>query len=123
MADTDMDVDIVAVERKVWSGKGTFVFTRTTTGEIGILPRHIPLVAQLVDDAMVRVEREGEDDLRIAVDGGFMSVTDDGVIILAESAEFEDEINADQAKNDADSEDPRVAARGRARLRALGEID
>ena len=119
----DMDVDIVAVERKVWSGKATFVFTRTTTGEIGILPRHIPLVAQLVDDAMVRVEREGEDDLRIAVDGGFMSVTDDGVIILAEDAEFDSEINADRAKQDADSDDPQVAARGRARLRALGEMD
>ena len=118
----DMDVDIVAVERKIWSGKGTFVFTRTTSGEIGILPRHIPLVAQLVDDAMVRVEREGEDDLRIAVGGGFMSVTDDGVIILAESAEFESEINADEARRDADSDDAGVAARGRARLRALGEI-
>ena len=80
----ELDVDIVAVEREIWSGKATFVFTRTTAGEIGILPRHIPLVAQLVDDAMVRVEREGEDDLRIAVDGGFMSVTDEGVIILAE---------------------------------------
>jgi F-type H+-transporting ATPase subunit epsilon len=119
----DMNVDIVAVERKIWSGKGTFVFTRTTSGEIGILPRHIPVVAQLVDDAMVRVEREGEDDLRIAVDGGFMSVTDEGVIILAESAEFESEINADRARTDADSDDPQVAARGRARLRALGEID
>jgi F-type H+-transporting ATPase subunit epsilon len=119
----DMNVDIVAVERKIWSGKGTFVFTRTTSGEIGILPRHIPLVAQLVDDAMVRVEREGEDDLRIAVDGGFMSVTDEGVIILAESAEFESEVNSDQARTDADSDDPWVAARGRARLRALGEID
>ena len=118
-----MDVDIVAVERKLWSGKGTFVFTRTTTGEIGILPRHIPLVAQLVDDAMVRVEREGEDDLRIAVDGGFMSVTDEGVIILAESAEFESEIDADTARRDSESDDPRTAARGRARLRALGEID
>jgi F-type H+-transporting ATPase subunit epsilon len=119
----DMNVDIVAVEREIWSGKGTFVFTRTTSGEIGILPRHIPMVAQLVDDAMVRVEREGEDDLRIAVDGGFMSVTDDGVIILAESAEFESEIDADSARTDADSDDPDVAARGRARLRALGEID
>lgn len=119
----DMNVDIVAVEREIWSGSGTFVFTRTTSGEIGILPRHIPLVAQLVDDAMVRVEREGEDDLRIAVDGGFMSVTDEGVIILAESAEFESEINADQARTDVGSDDPRVAARGRARLRALGEID
>ena len=119
----DMNIDIVAVERKMWSGKGTFVFTRTISGEIGILPRHIPLVAQLVDDAMVRVEREDDDDLRIAVDGGFMSVTDDGVIILAESAEFESEIDADQARQDAESDDARVAARGRARLRVLGEID
>ncbi len=73
----DLNVEIVAVERELWSGNATFVFTRTTAGEIGILPRHIPLVAQLVDDAMVRVEREGEDDLRIAVDGGFLSVTED----------------------------------------------
>lgn len=119
----DLDVDIVAVEREIWSGKATFVFTRTTAGEIGILPRHIPLVAQLVDDAMVRVEREGEDDLRVAVDGGFMSVTEHGVIILAESAELESEINAEQAKSDADSDDEATAARGRARLRALGQID
>lgn len=119
----ELDVDIVAVERKIWSGKATFVFTRTTAGEIGILPRHIPLVAQLVDDAMVRVEREGEDDLRIAVDGGFLSVTEEGVTVLAESAEFESEINADSAKSDAESDDPATAARGRARLRALGQID
>lgn len=118
----ELDVDIVAVERKIWSGKATFVFTRTTAGEIGILPRHIPLVAQLVDDAMVRVEREGEDDLRIAVDGGFLSVTEDGVIILAEAAEFESEIDADAAKTDAESDDPATAARGRARLRAIGQL-
>nr|WP_090276795.1 F0F1 ATP synthase subunit epsilon [Mycolicibacterium komanii]CRL70273.1 ATP synthase, F1 subunit epsilon [Mycolicibacterium komanii] len=119
----ELDVDIVAVEREVWSGKATFVFTRTTAGEIGILPRHIPLVAQLVDDAMVRVEREGEEDLRIAIDGGFMSVTDESVIILAESAELESEINADRARQDSESDDPAVAAKGRARLRALGQID
>lgn len=123
MAESELDVDIVAVERKIWSGKATFVFTRTTSGEIGILPRHIPLVAQLVDDAMVRVEREGEDDLRIAVDGGYLSVTEAGVTILAESAEFESEIDADSAKSDADSDDPQTAARGRARLRALGQLD
>ena len=118
-----LDVHIVAVERKIWSGEATFVFTRTTSGEIGILPRHIPLVAQLVDDAMVRVEREGEDDLRIAVDGGFLSVTEEGVTILAESAEFESEIDAESAKSDAASDDPQTAARGRARLRALGQLD
>ena len=108
----ELDVDIVAVERKIWSGKATFVFTRTTAGEIGILPRHIPLVAQLVDDAMVRVEREGEDDLRIAVDGGFLSVTDEGVSILAETAEFESEIDAEAAKRTRESDDPSDRGQG-----------
>ena len=119
----DLNIAIVAVDREIWSGEGTFLFTRTTVGEIGILPRHIPLVAQLVDDAMVRVEREGDSDLRIAVDGGFMSVTEDGVSILAESAEFESEIDEHAAKEDAESDDPKVAARGRARLRAIGALD
>ncbi len=119
----EMHVDIVAVERKIWSGEATFVFTRTTAGDIGILPRHIPLVAQLVDDAVVRVEREGDDDLRVAVNGGFMSVTEGGVIILAEFAEFESEIDAAKAQSNADSEDPAVAARGRAELRAIGKLD
>src|SRR6476469_8741256 len=119
----ELDVDIVAVERKIWSGKATFVFTRTTAGEIGILPRHIPLVAQLVDDAMVRVERDCEDDLRIAVDGGFLSVTDQGVTVLAESAEFDSEIDEAAAQRDAESDDTATAAKGRSRLRALGQID
>ena len=108
----ELDVAIVAVERRMWSGKATFLFTRT-----------IPLVAQLVDDAMVRVEREGEDDLRIAVNGGYLSVTEAGVTVLAELAEFASEIDADEAKSDAASEDPQIAARGRARLRALGQLD
>lgn len=108
----ELNVEIVAVDRKIWSGEATFLFTRTTVGEIGILPRHIPLVAQLVDDAMVRVEREGEDDLRIAVDGGFLSVTEETVTILAESAEFSSEIDESAAREAAESDDPRVAARG-----------
>jgi F-type H+-transporting ATPase subunit epsilon len=119
----ELNVEIVAVDRKIWSGEGSFLFTRTTAGEIGILPHHIPLVAQLVDDAMVRVERDGDDDLRIAVDGGFLSVTEEGVTILAESAEFESEIDESSAREDSESDDPKIAARGRARLRAVGAID
>ncbi|MFV0493872.1 F0F1 ATP synthase subunit epsilon [Mycobacterium sp.] len=119
----DMTVEIVAVDRKIWSGDATFLFTRTTAGEIGILAHHIPLVAQLVDDAMVRVEREGADDLRVAIDGGFISVTEQGVTILAESAEFASEIDEAAARQDSESDDPVVAARGRARLRAVGAID
>ncbi len=119
----ELSVQIVAVDREIWSGEATFLFTRTTAGEIGILPHHIPLVAQLVDDAMVRVEREGADDLRIAVDGGFLTVTEEGVSVLAESAEFEKDIDESAARQDSESEDPQVAARGRARLRAVGALD
>ena len=119
----DFDVDIVAVDRKVWSGKATFVFTRTTVGEIGILPRHIPLVAELVEDAMVRVVPVDGDDLRLAVHGGFLSVTEEGVNILAESVDFAAEIDEQTARHEAQSNDPRLAAQGRARLRALGLID
>ena len=96
-----LNVEIVAVDRKIWSGEATFLFTRTTVGEIGILPSHIPLVAQLVDDAMVRVEREGEDDLRVAIEGGFLSVTEESVSILAEFAQFESEIDEAAAKEDS----------------------
>jgi F-type H+-transporting ATPase subunit epsilon len=119
----ELDVDIVAVERKIWSGKSTFIFTRTTVGEIGILPRHIPLVAELVEDAMVRVVRVDDDDLRLAVHGGFLSVTEDGVSILAESVDLAAEIDEDTARHDSQSGDPKLAAQGRARLRALGVID
>jgi F-type H+-transporting ATPase subunit epsilon len=119
----ELNVEIVAVDREIWSGEATFLFTRTTVGEIGILPRHIPLVAQLVDDAIVRVEREGEDDLRVAIEGGFLSVTEETVTVLAESAAFESEIDESSARQDSESEDPRIAARGRGRLRAIGAID
>jgi F-type H+-transporting ATPase subunit epsilon len=118
-----VNVEIVAVDRKIWSGEAIFVFTRTTVGEIGIYPNHIPLVAQLVDDAMVRVEREGEDDLRVAVEGGFLSITEEGISVLAESAQFESEIDEAAAKEDSESDDPRIAARGRGRLRAVGALD
>jgi F-type H+-transporting ATPase subunit epsilon len=119
----ELNLQIVAVDREIWSGEATFLFTRTTAGEIGILPHHIPLVAQLVDDAMVRVEREGDDDLRIAVEGGFLTVTEEGVTVLAESAEFEKDIDESSARQDSESDDPKVAARGRGRLRAVGALD
>ena len=61
--------------------------------------------------------------MRIAVCGGFLSVTEEAVSVLAESAEFESEIDEAAAKEDSESDDPRIAARGRARLRAIGALD
>ena len=71
-----MTVDLVAVERKIWSGQASFVSTRTTVGDIGILPGHEPMLAQLGDSAVVRVDAaEGGKSTTLAVRGGFLHVT------------------------------------------------
>ena len=117
----------MSVERALWSGEATAVFARTVEGELGILPGHTPLLGALEPGRMVRIDREGEDSLRVAVHGGFLSVRKDGVSVLAEMAETADEIDVARARAALDSADPDTpdgaAARNRAlaRLRAAGE--
>ena len=81
-----MQVDLVSVEREVWSGEADMVVARTTEGEIGILPGHTPLLGQLAEGFDVRIQQAGGDELVVNVSGGFLSVTDAGVTILAEAA-------------------------------------
>jgi len=82
-----MQVDLVAPDRMVWSGEAEFVRARTTDGEIGILPRHIPLLGVLVE-APVTIRSAGEGEIVANVSGGFLSVSAEGVKILAETVEL-----------------------------------
>ncbi len=79
-----LTVELVAADRKVWSGEATRVIARTTDGEIGILPGHAPLLGVLVEGS-VRIAGEGGE-VRAEVDGGFLSVDHDRVTIVAENA-------------------------------------
>jgi F-type H+-transporting ATPase subunit epsilon len=81
-----LHVDLVAVEEKIWSGEAEMVVARTTEGELGVLPGHAPLLGQLAEPSQVRVKLAGGEQLTYDVDGGFLSVTGDGVTVLAESA-------------------------------------
>jgi F-type H+-transporting ATPase subunit epsilon len=117
----EMSVELVAPDRLLWTGEATFVFARTTEGEIGVLPHHIPLVAELIEGEMVRIDKVDGDQVFAAVHGGFLSITDRGVTILAEGAELREEIDADAARRDLDSEDEETRNRAKARLRAVGE--
>lgn len=121
----EMSVQLVAVERRLWSGTGTFVVAQTTEGEIGIMPGHEPVLGQLIEGGVVRVTTTDGDTVTAAVHGGFLSVTGDGVSILAESADLADEIDLEQARADlesvGDDEDERARALGR--LRAAGQRD
>jgi F-type H+-transporting ATPase subunit epsilon len=80
-----LHVELVSVEREVWSGEADSVVARTTEGEIGILPGHAPLLGQLAEGYDVRI-LSGGSEVAVNVTGGFLSVTDQGVTILAESA-------------------------------------
>jgi F-type H+-transporting ATPase subunit epsilon len=122
-------VELVSVERLLWSGEATIVIARTTEGELGVLPGHAPLLGQLSDGGVVIIRREGGDDLTVAVHGGLLSVTDDGVSILADMAEMSGEIDADRARQAleraravGDDPDAKLAElRALSRLRAVGE--
>lgn len=79
-------VEVVAVEQRVWTGDAEMVVARTTDGELAILPGHAPLLGQLAEPGEVRVKRAGGEQLAWEVSGGFLSVTADGVTVLAETA-------------------------------------
>jgi F-type H+-transporting ATPase subunit epsilon len=83
---TTLHVDLVAVEEKIWSGEAEMLVARTTEGELGVLPGHAPLLGQLAEPSQVRVKLADGEQLAYDVDGGFLSVTDEGVTVLAESA-------------------------------------
>jgi F-type H+-transporting ATPase subunit epsilon len=123
-----MHVALVSIERPLWSGEATAVYARTPEGEIGVMAKHAPLIGVLSPGWSVRIQREGEDELRVAVHGGFISVTDQGVSVLAEMAEMAEEVDVARARDHLaqtqDSTDPDTMARrlrNMARLHAAGE--
>lgn len=77
-----LDVLVVSAEDELFSGEADFVLARTVEGEIGILPGHTPILAQLVEFEIKVRSSEGEQTFPIGE--GFMTVKDDRVIILAE---------------------------------------
>jgi F-type H+-transporting ATPase subunit epsilon len=81
----ELRVELVAVEEKIFSGTATLVSARTTEGELGVLPGHAPMLGQLAEPGQVRIRRADGDDLIYDVTGGFVSVTGEGVTVLAES--------------------------------------
>jgi F-type H+-transporting ATPase subunit epsilon len=124
-----LQVDVVAVERTIWSGEATMVIARTTEGELGVLPGHAPLLGQLAEGGVVTVRTESGDDVVVAAHGGFLSVTGGGVSVLAETAEISTEIDVERAREalrraQDDTEDPEAQAaarRAQGRLRAAGQ--
>ena len=124
-----LQVELVAVEKKIWSGEASMVIARTTEGELGVLPGHAPLLGELAPGGVVRIRPVDGEDLVVAAHGGFLSVTERGVSILAETAEISTDIDVERAREalrraGAAGDDPEALAasrRAESRLRAAGQ--
>ena len=77
-------VDIVSAEKEIYSGIAEMVFAPLVTGEVGILPRHAPLLARM-KPGEVRV-RTGAEELSFYVSGGLLEVQPHVVTVLADTA-------------------------------------
>lgn len=78
-----LQVEIVAPDRIVWSGDARQLSARTVEGEIGILPGHEPMLAVLGNGDVLIDPVDGSRET-VTVDGGFMSVDNNKVTLVAE---------------------------------------
>ncbi|MBA1146663.1 F0F1 ATP synthase subunit epsilon [Ectothiorhodospiraceae bacterium WFHF3C12] len=80
-----MHVDIVSAEESIYSGTAEFVVARASEGEVGILPRHVPMLVQL-QPGEVQVRAQGGEEQFYYVSGGMMEVQPHVVTVLADTA-------------------------------------
>lgn len=102
-----MRLDIVTPERQVYSDEIEMLIARAAEGEIGILPNHAPLVTPLKISALQIKTSDKEQ--WVAIGGGFLDVRPDQITVLAESAEFPEEIDVERAEAAKKRAEERIA--------------
>jgi F-type H+-transporting ATPase subunit epsilon len=90
-------LDFVSQDHMVFSGEVNEILAPGIDGELGILPRHAPMITVLAPGEVL-VKREGQEDIFFAVSGGWMEVLPNQVTILARTAERSDEIDVQRAE-------------------------
>jgi F-type H+-transporting ATPase subunit epsilon len=100
-----LHVDVVSAEESIFSGEAKFVALPGENGELGILPRHTPLITRIKPGA-VRIQRADNDEEEfVFVAGGILEVQPGTVTVLADTAirgHDLDEAKANEAKKQAE---------------------
>ena len=110
MADTStMKLLVNTPERVFYNDDVTFVELSTSEGEIGVYPNHIPLTAVLVP-CVLKIHQDG-DVKKASVHGGIVEILKDRITILAEIAEWPDEIDVNRANEAKVRAERRLAAK------------
>lgn len=126
-----MHVEVVSAEAQIYSGEADFLVAPGELGEIGIYPRHAPLLTRIKPGSLrLRVPGQSQEVL-VVVSGGMMEVQPDAITVLADTAvrgEELDEQRALEAKKEAEktlagASDDREVALARAALKqAIAEL-
>lgn len=104
-------LEIVTPDHLAYSGEIDGLTVRGIEGEIGILAGHIPFITPLqVAPISIKI---GQDYTFIAISGGFVEVRKDKVVVLAESAELEEEIDVERAMAAKERAERRISAKKR----------
>jgi len=104
MANT-IHVDVVSAEESIYSGEAEFVVLPGVVGELGIYPRHTPLLTQIKPGAVRIKVPDQEEETLVFVQGGFLEVQPNVVTVLADTAiraHDLDEVKALEAKQKAE---------------------
>jgi F-type H+-transporting ATPase subunit epsilon len=102
-----LQVGLVVPEGEVWSGPAQMVIAKTLDGDIGVYTGHSPVIGILAEGSVVRIRPEDEAEMiEAAVGGGFFSIANDRVSVLARQAVLASDVDtaATQAALDAAQE-------------------
>lgn len=114
-------VNIVTPDGPVVETEANIIIAATETGDIGILPGHVAMVAPLQIGGL-RLQKDDSTE-QIAVHGGFIEVRPDVVTVLAQSAELASSIDIDRAKKAAKLAEETLQAKKEGREHDLAALD
>lgn len=93
-----LTVRVIAPDKTVWDGTADEVILPSTTGQVGILTGHAPIITAL-DVAVMQVKSGKDKWTKIALMGGFAEVDENEVTVLVNGAELGENIDAQEAKS------------------------
>ena len=108
-ADNLFDLKIITPDRVFYSGKASFLELNTVEGGIGIYKNHIPMTTVL-EPGIATITEEGGNKKEAALHTGFMEILGDRITILAEIAEWPDEIDFERAEEARSRAERRLAS-------------
>ncbi|MBE5925957.1 MAG: ATP synthase F1 subunit epsilon [Lachnospiraceae bacterium] len=97
MAEMDMfELEIISPDREFYKGEAGFVEMKTSEGEIGVYKNHVPTTYILVPGVIKIYEEKGTK--KAAIHGGFVEILKDRITVMAEIAEWPEEIDEHRAE-------------------------